>query len=350
MLRTAIAAALALGAAAPAWAGDEKAATLTIGDQAPAIDIAHWLKGAKVDEFETGKIYVLEFWATWCGPCRASIPHLTELQEHYLDYDVTIIGLSNEDLQTVVGFLSKADKQEMLWNEKMHYTVATDPDKSVYGAYMTASGQGGIPTAFIIGKDQRIEWIGNPIYPKGEIDRAIEAVSTDSWDRDLYRRIVALREQAREAQMKDEHELALGLFDELIALDPHSGIRYKYSKFNLLLTGLDRPGEAYLIGRDVIQANWDDSGFLNGIAWFVVDSKAVKTRDLEFAMKAAKRANTLTDQKDAAILDTVARVHFEMGDLEKAIACQRQAVKCAADTPYAKDIAKTLKQYEAQEK
>ena len=314
MLRTAIAAALALGAAAPAWAGDEKA-TLSIGDQAPAIDIAHWLKGAKVDEFETGKIYVLEFWATWCPPCRKSIPHLTELQEHYLDYDVTIIGLSNEDLQTVVGFLSKADKQEMLWNEKMHYTVATDPDKSVYGAYMTASGQGGIPTAFIIGKDQRIEWIGNPIYPKGEIDRAIEAVSTDSWDRDLYRRIVALREQAREAQMKDEHELALGLFDELIALDPHSGIRYKHDRFNLLLTGLDRSGEAYSIGREVIMANWDDSGFLNEIAWFVVDDPKVETRDLE-----------------------------------KAIACQREAVKCAAETPYAEDIAKTLKKYEAQEK
>ncbi len=109
------AAALALCAGSTAYAQDyaptedaqdADAKKLTIGDTAPPIDIAHWIKGDKIEEFESGKVYVMEFWATWCGPCRASMPHLSKLQEQYTDYDVTFIGVSDEDLQTVVSFLA----------------------------------------------------------------------------------------------------------------------------------------------------------------------------------------------------------------------------------------------------
>ena len=62
MRRTALVGALSLWTPAVCWAGPE---ILTIGDEAPAVDIGHWLKGAEVEKFEPGKIYVLEFWATW---------------------------------------------------------------------------------------------------------------------------------------------------------------------------------------------------------------------------------------------------------------------------------------------
>ena len=58
---------------------------LTIGSDAPAIDVEHWVQDGKgkfkpVTEFAKGKVYVVEFWATWCGPCIMSMPHLVELQ------------------------------------------------------------------------------------------------------------------------------------------------------------------------------------------------------------------------------------------------------------------------------
>ena len=54
---------------------------LVVGSKAPPIDIEHWLNKEPVERWETGKVYVVEFWATWCGPCKVSIPHLNKLHQ-----------------------------------------------------------------------------------------------------------------------------------------------------------------------------------------------------------------------------------------------------------------------------
>ncbi|MHC5004103.1 MAG: TlpA family protein disulfide reductase [Planctomycetota bacterium] len=183
MRRTAlIAAGVAALIAVPAWAEQDEQ-KLTIGDKAPPIDITHWLKGEPVKEFEDGKVYVMEFWATWCGPCRAAMPHLSELQEKFADYDVRFIGVSDEPLQTVVEFLFKTDRDGQINNDRTRYTLTTDPDESVKKAYFQAAGQRGIPCSFIIGKDQHVEWIGHPMG----MDAALEAVVKDTWDRDAFK-------------------------------------------------------------------------------------------------------------------------------------------------------------------
>ena len=73
-------AALALSAslALKAQAGD-----LKLGDPAPMLKVSKFVKGSAVQRFQPGKLYVVEFWATWCGPCRVSIPHLTEMAKKY---------------------------------------------------------------------------------------------------------------------------------------------------------------------------------------------------------------------------------------------------------------------------
>ncbi|MHC4306772.1 MAG: redoxin domain-containing protein [Planctomycetota bacterium] len=349
MRRTALVGALSLWIPAVCWAGPE---ILTIGDEAPAVDIAHWLKGTEVEEFETGKIYVLEFWATWCGPCKASIPHVSELQEQYKDYDVTFIGVSDEKVQTVVGFLCKADKEDVLWNEKIHYTLATDPDRSTADAYMKPAAQQFIPTAFIIGKDTRIEWIGSP----RDMDDVLAGVVRDEWDREAFkiefeeklaptREVMKVQPKIDAAVKAGDWNAAIITANQLSGSHPASG-RLKSKLFRTMLRESDDFERTYDFGRTLMRANWDDPSFLNSISWTTVDDKDVKKRDLEFALEAALRANELTEEKEAAILDTLARVYFEKGDLKQAIKWQREAVKQAGGSPMAEQLEEALKKYE----
>ena len=122
--------------------------------------VAHWVKGDPVDI--SGGVHVVEFWATWCPPCRTSIPHLTKLQEKYLDQGVNIIGVSKEKLGTVEPFVEKM-------GDKMAYTVAIDSG-TLSRDYMEKYNIGGIPHAFVL-KDSEVVWNGHPM---DKLEAAIE--------------------------------------------------------------------------------------------------------------------------------------------------------------------------------
>jgi thiol-disulfide isomerase/thioredoxin len=140
------------------------------GDAAAPLKIKEWIKGGPVNSQDGKDVYVVEFWATWCGPCRVSIPHLTELQKRFKDKGVVIVGISDEDPAKVKPFVEKMA-------EKMNYVVACDDDHQTFAPYMDAYGHDGIPTAFVINKNGKVVWDGHPM---AGLDRAIEAALADS--------------------------------------------------------------------------------------------------------------------------------------------------------------------------
>lgn len=123
-------------------------------------------KGQPVDlsTARGSSIVVVEFWATWCPPCRASIPHLTELQQKFKERGVIFVGLSNEPLETVKPFVEKM-------GDKMNYVVAIDDGNKTSAGYMGVFGVGGIPHAFVVDRSGAISWHDHPM---ADLDQAIE--------------------------------------------------------------------------------------------------------------------------------------------------------------------------------
>jgi hypothetical protein len=105
------------------------------------------------------------------------------------------------------------------------------------------------------------------------------------------------------------------------------------------------PEKGYALGEELITEGKDDAQLLNAIAWFAVQDDSVMKRNLDFCLKAAQAANDADKGQDGAILDTLARVHWERGENAKAIELQEKAVSLSKDTPMAKDMQETLETY-----
>jgi cytochrome c biogenesis protein CcmG/thiol:disulfide interchange protein DsbE len=91
-----------------------------------------------------GKVILLDFWATWCGPCREEIPHFVELQNKLGDQGFQVIGVSMDDGPEPV--------REFYRQFKINYPVVMGNAKigELYGGVL------GLPIAFVIGRDGRI--------------------------------------------------------------------------------------------------------------------------------------------------------------------------------------------------
>jgi thiol-disulfide isomerase/thioredoxin len=147
--------------------------TLKVGDPAPKLQTGKWVQGDPVKNFEKGKAYIVEFWATWCPPCRTSIPHLNEVHKEFKDKGLIVIGqnVSERDDSGVAPFVKKM-------GDKMTYRVALDdkqgdPEGKMAKTWMEAAGQNGIPCAFLVDTKGVIAWIGHPMQLKEQVIESV---------------------------------------------------------------------------------------------------------------------------------------------------------------------------------
>jgi len=143
-----------LGGKALGFFGDPGAAMM--GKQAGKVDTLEYIQGEPVDVERTGSIKVVEFWTTWCGPCKKAIPHINKLYNKLVKESGTkkiqFVGVAmGEDAAKAKPFV-----EEM--GDEMQYAVAVDPQKTVAGDYPIA----GFPHAYIVDADGNVAWSGHP--------------------------------------------------------------------------------------------------------------------------------------------------------------------------------------------
>ena len=133
-----------------------------------ALGKLEWVKGSAPTAWEPGKVYILECWATWCGPCVAAIPHVDALYDKYQEKGLRVIGVNvwEDGKDKVTDFVTKK-------GDGMSYPVAYTGKGGVFETeWLKPAEVGGIPHAFVV-KDGKVVLTSHPMQIN---DALIEAL------------------------------------------------------------------------------------------------------------------------------------------------------------------------------
>ncbi len=282
---------------------------LDIGDKAPSLEKISWVKGKAVN---TGSVVtIVEFWATWCGPCIRGIPHLTELQKKYGN-QVNIVGLSNEeDEEKVKSFVVKMGAE-------MDYHVGV-ADKASYQAYMEAIDH--IPHAFIVDAKGIVVWQGAPTT----IDKSLSEVVSGTFDPANFALIEETEKKIHMLLDVQNPDIvgALKTIDELYALDPANEFAVSIS---LKIGNLDKRPK--LIHDTLTRLTKVDVPveFTNSLVSERAVDVDLSSRNMDVLFALINRALKL-EPNNAKLVKTKASLLAAIGLLDQAIALLHEAAK-----------------------
>ncbi|MFY7952195.1 MAG: TlpA disulfide reductase family protein [Armatimonadaceae bacterium] len=312
---------------------------LKIGDPAPPLTVGKWHQGPEVKAFEKDKVYVVEFWATWCGPCIAAMPHLSALQAEYKTQGVTVVGFTSRDVlgkpdhseQEVAAFMDRRGK-------KFGYSFAYADDNVTAEAWMVAAGREGIPCTFVVDKAGKIAYIGHPMYLPEVLPRVVDGAATAK-EVGAHMAAVQAEFSALSANAFDDPKACLKALAKFETEHPKLAdflvsVRLKLS----LLPKHGGPGEAKAYAEGLVAAavKRKDVQTLGMTSALLRKGDGKGSVDLlAVAVRAAEAQVSLDGGKDAWSLLDLADAHFVSGAKAKAEEYARKAKDAASTEPAA---------------
>lgn len=190
-------------------AQDAPFASLNIDDPAPPLRVSEWIKGTPVQQFEKGRVYVIEFWATWCRPCLAYMPDLSVLAREYKG-KVTVIAI--DIYESKVKPVKSAKKVKAFvdsMGKRMDFNVAIEDSNFTVADWIEATGEqnNGIPKTFVIDENGRLAWIGHP----SKLEEVLPKVVYGTWD--IKEELARRNENKRLAILDDSLHYELARFE-----------------------------------------------------------------------------------------------------------------------------------------
>lgn len=316
-------------------------ADLKVGDPMPALKVG----GVYNNEFDVnlnnveGHIVVVEFWATWCGPCKAQIPHLNKLHKEYKDKGVLLVSISNESDALVEPFVKQMN---------MEYLVASN---SKIGQEF---GVTGIPAAFLFGPDGKLIWDGHPAELDSHLAAAVKKYPDaralgggPEYNERLFGEVEA-------ALVKGDTASAVKRFGrvDLKSLDAQEGHRARYNGIVNRITPMaegqyDRAKAAIAAGEYASAGKILKEVSTNFRGLPIADKAAKELKALESNEKyiASKRNDAIEGR--ASNMLTRAKASAEKGDHVLAYKKMLVIVEKFGDTEAAAEAKKLIAQYEA---
>lgn len=279
---------------------------LIVGSSAPKLETKKFLKGDPITEFAPDKTYVVELWATWCGPCIASIPHLSQLQQDYPDVTFIGVAVAEENQAHVVKWVKEHE-------EKFGYRVALDDaedgEGKTWSNWLQAADRKGIPCSFVVHQG-KIASISHPM----ELDRTLEQISKGEFDiavaaKDYEDKLVRARRKQRyealaQAAMRKRLTVALDDLDELDTEYPEFKLQGQLCRLQLLTSPRGDLDRAEKLVKQILAEDVVDAYALHSLGTILVRQSQGRSQTAlpKLALAVAKRAEDIDAQNPNNLL------------------------------------------------
>lgn len=321
---------------------------LDVGDKAPPLSISEWVQGGPV-EFpkDIGKrLYLVEFWATWCPPCKASVPLLNDLHQKYKD-QMSVVSITSADERNTAGAVKRFVKDR---GTGMSYIIGMDKGQATSAAYLAATGIPGIPYAYLVGKDGNLMWHGSPL-DEG-LPQIIEDALAGKYDPSMAKKAAQLSAEVNKRFLELEGPAQSGQWSKvwdglvgILKLDPMNmdAILVMTQVYNNE-AGYEEKYRDWARGH--IEAHRKEVRVLQLVADMLSANDDLTRRLPDLVLEAARGAYEGSDKKDATVIATYAHALYQIGAIEKAIAMQQEAVSALGGEDASKEARGVLAYYQ----
>jgi thiol-disulfide isomerase/thioredoxin len=332
-----------LAIAAPAQ--EPEPPRFNIGDRAPALRVSHWLKGEPVEQFKKGSIYVVEFWATWCKPCIAGMPHLSALAREYKGR-IAVVGVDVYERKTTPMSRIQAFVDSM--GQRMDYNVAKEDSTFMETNWLADfdTKEGGIPMAFVVDGQGKVAWIG---YPH-DLDSVLRRVVAGGWDCDVALAERKLKKRLFEIDMDAGFDLQgylvthndvrdparsdsiLAMIHAILLKEPSLKYEDRISAYTFGALLKTDPAKAYAYGKEMLAATTYGrqlESIVYGNIQTLGDSLQLSADLYRLGIEAYREEIELYPETSDVVgaYDHMAGWYWRIHDKRGAVACEQKAIE-----------------------